>query len=111
MSKKFNIISLGKIDRRIFIILIGGILYTGLLFVEQQSSIIGGEELKHPIIYSLMNSLSLCLSFIPLIIYYKKNTRRYSLSRSTLIENNFRDKAYINKKKEYLRKKNFYGFY
>jgi hypothetical protein len=76
MAKKCKIITLGRVNKSIFIILLGGVVYTGLLFVEQQSIIFDGEKNVHPIIYSIMNSLSLCLSFILLIIYYYKTRRQ-----------------------------------
>ena len=76
MAKKCKIITLGRVNKSIFIILLGGVVYTGLLFVEQQSIIFDGEKNVHPIIYSIMNSLSLCLSFILIIIYYYKTRRQ-----------------------------------
>ena len=76
MAKKCKIITLGRVNKRIFIILIGGVFYTGILFVEQESIIFDKGNNVHPIIYSIMNSLSLCLSFIPLIIYYYKTRRK-----------------------------------
>lgn len=116
---KCNIITLGKINKKIFLILIGGVIYTAILFIEHESMFFGDREIpdnqrnqgneenqgnqgnagdekkfQHPIIYSLMHSLSLCLSFIFLIIYYKNNNNKNKLA---LIENI--DKININKQK------------
>ena len=116
---KCNIITLGKINKKIFLILIGGVIYTAILFIEHESMFFGDREIpdnqrnqgneenqgnqgnagdekkfQHPIIYSLMHSLSLCLSFIFLIIYYKNNNNKNKLA---LIENI--EKININKQK------------
>ena len=92
MVKKCNIISLGKINKNIFIVLLGGALYTGTTYVLKQSEFFGGEVNKYPVIFTLMHSLSLCLSFIFLIIYYIKNKKKNSKSIPTLIENNYKDR-------------------
>lgn len=100
MAKKFNAISLGKINKRIFIILLGGVVYTGLLFVEQESMIFEEEQNKHPIVYALMNSLSLCLSFILIIIYYYKNKRTNVQVKLSLLESQLAERESINTTKQ-----------
>ena len=41
---KCKLITLGKINKKIFLILIGGIIYTGLLFIEHESKFFGDRE-------------------------------------------------------------------
>ena len=100
MAKKYNAISLGKINKRIFIILLGGVVYIGLLFVEQESMIFEEEQNKHPIVYALMNSLSLCLSFILIIIYYYKNKRTNVQVKLSLLESQLAERESINTTKQ-----------
>ena len=105
MIKKCNIISIGKINKKLIIILLGGIFYAGTILIEEQSAIFGDDksesekESNHPIIYTLMQSLSLTLSFILLIFYYKKNKGKNSQTSAFINENNFRDKENIHKAK------------
>ena len=101
MIKKCNIISIGKINKKLIIILLGGIFYTGTILIEEQSTIFGGNESEsnHPIIYTLMQSLSLTLSFIFLIFYYKKNKGKNSQTSLPINEVNFRDKENMRKSK------------
>ena len=101
MIKKCNIISIGKINKKLIIILLGGIFYTGTILIEEQSAIFGGNESEtnHPIIYTLMQSLSLTLSFIFLIFYYKKIKGKNSQTKVPINEVNFRDKENIHKAK------------
>ena len=105
MVKKCNIISLGKINKNIFIVLLGGALYTGTTYVLKQSEFFGGEVNKYPVIFTLMHSLSLCLSFIFLIIYYIKNKKKNSKSIPNLIENNYKDRRDKDKAKLSWKKK------
>ena len=105
MVKKCNIISLGKINKNIFIVLLGGALYTGTTYVLKQSEFFGGEVNKYPVIFTLMHSLSLCLSFIFLIIYYIKNKKKNSKSIPNLIENNYKDRLDKDKAKLSWKKK------
>jgi len=96
MKKKCNLIIIGKINKKLFIILLGGIFYTGTMLIEEHT-ITFGKDKNHPIIYTLMHTLSLTLSFILLIIYYKKNKGNSNQALVSINENNFRDKENINK--------------
>ena len=96
MVKKCNVISIGKINKNIFIVLLGGIIYTGFLFVQKHSKLFRGKN-NHPIIYTLMHSISLSLSFILLIIYHIKNKKKNSKSIPTLTENSYKDKQDMGK--------------
>ena len=68
MSSKCTLITLGKTNRFLILILIGGILRTSLTFVESFSKFFSEQNL-HPIIYTMTYSIGLSLSFIFLIIY------------------------------------------
>ena len=70
-----RIISLGKTNKFLFLILVGAILLTSLTFVESLTKFFA-EENKHPVIYSMTYSLGLSLSFILLIIYKIHNKRK-----------------------------------
>ena len=68
MSGKCTMISFGKTNRFLILILIGGILRTSLTFVESFSKFFSEQNL-HPIIYTMTYSIGLSLSFIFFIIY------------------------------------------
>ena len=85
MSKKCKI-SLGKINRYISLIFLALLPYALLSFVEEESKFFNENNL-HPIIYSIIYSLGLCLSFIFLIIYKIRNKTRTEKNSSLLIEN------------------------
>ena len=72
MSPKCTKISFGKINRYIFLILVGAIFRAFITFLEHESKNFA-EENKHPIIYSMIYSLGLCLNFILLIIIKIRN--------------------------------------
>ena len=75
MFLKCNIISLGKINKYLFLILVGAILLTSLTFFESLTKFFANENL-HPIIYSMTYSIGLSLSFSWLIIYKIRNKNR-----------------------------------
>ena len=85
MSKKCKI-SLGKINRYISLIFLALLPYALLSYVEEESKFFNENNL-HPIIYSIIYSLGLCLSFIFLIIYKIRNRTRTEKNSSLLIEN------------------------
>mgnify|MGYP007101925936 FL=1 len=68
MSSKCTLITFGKTNRFLILILIGGILRTSLTFVESFSKFFSEQNL-HPIIYTMTYSIGLSLSFIFFIIY------------------------------------------
>ena len=72
MPRKCTKISLGKIDHKIFLILVGAIFQAVLTFIEDQTINFSGKN-KHPIIYTIIYSLGLCLNFILLIILKFRN--------------------------------------
>ena len=67
MPRKCTKISLGKIDHKIFLILVGAIFQAVLTFIEDQTTNFAAQD-KHPIVYTMIHSLGLCLNFILLII-------------------------------------------
>ena len=75
MRCKCKIISLGKTNKYIFLILLGAILLIALAYVEYESKFFA-EKKTHPIIYSMTYSLGLTLSFVLLIIYKIRNKRK-----------------------------------
>ena len=74
MSCNKKIISLGKTNKFLFLILVAGVLFISLIFVENFSKSFT-EQKKHPVIYTLTYSIGLSLSFILLIIYKIRNKR------------------------------------
>ena len=93
MPKKCKVISFGKINRKILLILLGGILYFGLLCIESVSKIFGNEEANpYPIVYTAMYSFSISFSGILLIVYNIKNKKKNNQITSALIENTLPEK-------------------
>ena len=84
MSFNCKIISLGKTNKFLFLILIGGVLFISLIFVENFSKSFT-EQKKHPVIYTLTYSIGLSLSFILLIIRNIRNKRNNNNLIKTLI--------------------------
>ena len=74
MSCNKKIISLGKTNKFLFLILVGGVLSISLILVENFSKSFT-EQKKHPVIYTFTYSIGLSLSFILLIIYKIRNKR------------------------------------
>ena len=85
--KKCKIITFGKVDKKFILLVIGGIMYSLLLVIEDHSSIFGGDGNDFPIIYTMAYSIGLCLSFVFLIIYKVYNKRKNKKITSLLIEN------------------------
>ena len=76
MSRKCTKISFGKINRYIILILFGAI-FRSLLTLMEQNSVNFKNENKHPIVYSMIYSLGLCLNFIlVLIIKFRKKVQK-----------------------------------
>ena len=79
MAVKCHLISIGETNRYIFLIFIGAIFFGGSSSIKEQSK--NFDENLHPIILTIINSLSLSLSFILLIIYeiYNKSQKEKKL--------------------------------
>ena len=86
MSRKCNIISFGKINRFLILILIGAIFRALLTFMESKSENFD-EENKHPIVYCMIYSLGLCLNFILLLIIKFRNKSAKKVEKEKTIEN------------------------
>ena len=105
MQPKPCIISLGKINKYLFLILVGAVLLGSLTFLEGLTKFFA-EVNYHPIIYSMTYSIGLSLSFIWLIIY-KIRTKRRNIKEHILPKENkdevanvhFHQKQITNKEK------------
>ena len=86
MALKCKIISCGKINKKIILIIVGGLFYSLQLYVEGESEIFGGDKNDYPIIYTIMYSICLCLSFPLLIIFNLYNKKKNKKIISTVIE-------------------------
>ena len=86
MALKCKIISCGKINKKIILIIVGGLFYSLQLYVEGESEIFGGDKNDYPIIYTIMYSICLCLSFPLLIIFNLYNKKKNKKITSTVIE-------------------------
>ena len=86
MSRKCTKISFGKINRYIILILFGAI-FRSLLTLLEQNSVNFENENKHPIVYSMMYSLGLCLNFILVLIikFRKKSAKEVERKKVLLI--------------------------
>ena len=69
-----NCISIGKINKYIFLVLLGSVVYASLCFTEVQSILFESKE-HHPIIQLIINSFGLCLT-ISLLLINKIYTKR-----------------------------------
>jgi hypothetical protein len=90
MSCKYKFINCGKTNRYIFSILIGAVFYAAVIALENESNVFKdkNENNPHPIVYTLIYSFSLCLSFIFLIIY-KIRTKSQNINNNPItIEQN-----------------------
>ena len=90
MSCKYKFINCGKTNRYIFSILIGAVFYAFVIVLENESTVFKdkNENNPHPIVYTLIYTFSLCLSFIFLIIY-KIRTKSQSINNNSItIEQN-----------------------
>lgn len=82
---KCKLITFGKVNKKFFLIVFGGIAYSLQMYIESESDIFGGGERNDfPILYTMGYSIALCLSFIFLILYKVKNKNKIY---SGLIEN------------------------
>ena len=85
MSRKCTKISFGKINRYIILILFGAI-FRSLLTLLEQNSVNFENENKHPIVYSMIYSLGLCLNFIlVLIIKFRKKSEKEVEEKKVLL--------------------------
>ena len=108
MATKCKIISCGKINKKIISLIIGGIFYAMTLFFEDSSKIFSPTN-PHPIVYTLIYSVGLCLSFIFYVVYRIKNRRKESIN-SLITEQNSYESNFnlhvvsktISKKEKYL---------
>ena len=105
MSFHCRIISFGKTNIFLVLILVGALLLTSLTYVESLTKFFADIN-YHPVIYSMTYSLGLCLSFSFLIIYKIRNKRRkdnklpyntinknfYNSSNSTITQISFKEK-------------------
>ena len=87
MSRKCTKISFGKINRYIFLILVGAIFRAFITFLENRSTNFAKQN-KHPIVYSLTYSLGLCLNFILLIIFKIRNKSQKEVEKDKEEEKN-----------------------
>ena len=90
MSCKYKFINCGKTNRYIFSILIGAVFYAGVIVLENESTVFKDENENnpHPIVYTLIYTFSLCLSFIFLIIYKIRTKSQNINNNSITIEQN-----------------------
>ena len=111
MALKCKIISCGRINKKIILIIVGGLFFSLQLYVESTSNIFGGDKNDYPIIYTIMYSICLCLSFPLLIIFNLYNKKKNKQITSTIIEdtgnstfllNEMRQKKMISWKKKLL---------
>ena len=90
MSCKYKFINCGRTNHYIFSILIGAVFYAFVIVLENESTVFKDEKENnpHPIVYTLIYTFSLCLSFIFLIIY-KIRTKSQSINNNSItIEQN-----------------------
>ena len=111
MALKCKIISCGRINKKLILIIVGGLFFSLQLYVESTSNIFGGDKNDYPIIYTMMYSICLCLSFSLLIIFNLYNKKKNKQITSTIIEdtgnsifllNEMRQKKMISWKKKLL---------
>ena len=103
MTTKCNKLSFGELNRYYLLIILGAISYGSMGLLQNESKFFSGK-LKCPFIYVLVYSLSLCLSFLFLIIYRIFNKRKISKdnnkqkkinSNSTLIKQITRKEKFL----------------
>ena len=91
MSCKCKFINCGKTNRYLFSILIGAVFYAFVIVLENESTVFKDEKENnpHPIVYTLIYTFSLCLSFIFLIIYkIRSKSQNINNNNSITIEQN-----------------------
>ena len=92
MSKKCDIIGLGKLNKYMLLVFLGTVL--NVLFEEVRNfSKFFRNPSQHPVIYNLVNSLGLCLSFIICIKYICDNRRKRQVKNSINSQNNINQES------------------
>lgn len=86
MAIKCRVITCGKINKKIFLIIVGGLVYSLHLYIESESEIFGGDTNEFPVIYTMMYSICLCLSFSLLLIFNVYSKKKKDKITSSLIE-------------------------
>lgn len=86
MAIKCRVITCGKINKKIILIIVGGLVYSLHLYIESQSEIFGGDTNEFPVIYTMMYSICLCLSFSLLLIFNVYSKKKKDKITSSLIE-------------------------
>ena len=99
MASKWNckckLLSFGTINKKFIIIIIQVFVNLGSNIIKRQS-LFFQETNEHPIVFCVTNSLGLCLSFILLLIYKKRNKKKI---RSDIEQNNLITLAAPNQQK------------
>lgn len=75
MKIKCKIFGIGKLNKKLILIILGVFIYSASMIIEENSLFFADENL-HPILYCLIYSLGLSLSFILLLIYKKRNKNK-----------------------------------
>lgn len=86
MAIKCRVITCGKINKKIILIIVGGLVYSLHLYIESESEIFGGDTNEFPVIYTMMYSICLCLSFSLLLIFNVYSKKKKDKITSSLIE-------------------------
>ena len=86
MAIKCRVITCGKINKKIILIIVGGLVYSLHLYIESESEIFGGNTNEFPVIYTMMYSICLCLSFSLLLIFNVYSKKKKDKITSSLIE-------------------------
>ena len=86
MAIKCRVITCGKINKKIILIIVGGLVYSLHLYIESESDIFGGDTNEFPVIYTMMYSICLCLSFSLLLIFNVYSKKKKDKITSSLIE-------------------------
>ena len=86
MAIKCRVITCGKINKKIILIIVGGLVYSLHLYIESKSEIFGGDTNEFPVIYTMMYSICLCLSFSLLLIFNVYSKKKKDKITSSLIE-------------------------
>lgn len=86
MAIKCRVITCGKINKKIILIIVGGLVYSLHLYIESESEIFGGNTNEFPVIYTMMYSICLCLSFSLLLIFNVYSKKKKEKITSSLIE-------------------------
>ena len=98
MKIKCKIFGIGKLNKKLILIILGVFIYSASMIIEENSLFFADENL-HPILYCLIYSLGLSLSFILLLIYKRRNKNK-SRMNSEKIEQNYPNAPANNKEQE-----------